>query len=55
MADEALVDESVTAFPLTVRLDKDNSQEEDVDTTSLNSMLPLKSVEFVPPRVKTPP
>ena len=34
---------------------KDNSQKEGVDTRGLYSMLPLKNVVFVPPRVKTPP
>ena len=36
-------------------LDRPNSQKEGVDARLINSMSPLKSVEFVPPRVKTPP
>jgi len=53
IADKVL--ESVTAAPLTVRLDRVNSQKEGVDTRLRNSIVPLKSVEFVPPRVKRPP
>jgi len=36
-------------------LDRDNIQKEGVVARSRNSMSPLKSDVFVPPRVKTPP
>jgi len=55
IADKGLAIESFTGALLTVRLDRDNSQNEGVDERLRNSMFPVKSVEFVPPRVKTPP